>query len=347
MVGNHPSVKGGITSVIGQLLNYDWSTEDIEIKFIPTYIDSNNLKKITYFASAYIKIRKQLQMAWPNVVHIHMSYKGSFRRKYMIHKLCKKYGISDVVHLHGSEFKKWYDESDDRTQEKIRKLLRECTAFIVLGEKWDTVVKTIEPTTNTLVISNAVHIPQEKVQWNEDRFQVLFLGVMIQRKGVVDILKAVNILKNSNKMQNLHFVIAGSGEEEDQLKRQAERLGLTNEIEFVGWITGEKKKRLLRESQVLILPSYYEGLPVAVLEAISYGMPVVATDVGDISSAVHDGVNGYLIQPGDAESLADRIEKIHADKKKYILMSEMSRRIATNNFSDEQFFAQIKKSYQC
>lgn len=346
MVGNHPLVKGGITSVIGQLLSHDWDADGIDMTFVPTYIDKNAIVKAFYFVIAYLKILGIFWLNRPDVVHIHMSYKGSFYRKYSIHKLCKRYKVPDMIHLHGSEFKKWFDESDEKTRNKIRKLLQECDKFIVLGNKWNMSVKEIEPRTNTIIINNTIHIPDDTVQWSENKFQILFLGVLIKRKGIVDLIQAINILKEKKKLHKLSFVIAGSGTDEEYLKKQVNDYDLGSYVKFTGWINGERKEKLLKESQAFVLPSYNEGLPVAILEAMSYGMPIVATDVGDISSAVINDVNGYLIQPGDTNELANCLEKLSSNGSRYLEMSQMSRKIATLNFSDACYFAQIKKCYQ-
>lgn len=346
MLGNHQSVKGGITSVIQQLLSYDWDSVGVEMSFIPTYIETSAIKKTLYFASAYKNIRKCLKSDKPDVVHIHMSYKGSFYRKYAIHKLCRENGIPDIIHLHGSEFQKWYNESNERTQKKIKTMLRECSAFIVLGEKWNAVINSIEPKTNTVVVSNTVHIPEYTAKWNDNKFQMLFLGVLIKRKGVEDLIKAVGLLKESGKLGNLHFVIAGTGAEEEHLKKLANEQQVEQWIEFAGWTDGAAKERYLKESQALVLPSYNEGLPIAVLEAISYGLPVVATDVGDMAAAVKNGQNGFLIQPGDIQELSEKIVQLCSDKENYAKMSFNSKRIASEDFSDEKYFEQIRKCYQ-
>lgn len=344
MVGNDPSVKGGITSVIQQLLEYDWNTVGVEMKFIPTYVDINAIKKITFFISAYEKIKKYIRKNKPDIVHIHMSYRGSFTRAKMIQQLCMKNKIPTVVHLHGSEFKKWFDECNEKKQKEIRQFMKQTGAFVVLGEKWNSTIKKIEKSTKTVVLSNSVRIPVEKVKWN-DEFKILFLGVLIKRKGVSDLLKAIKILEDEDKSSNLKFIIAGGGEEETTLKNEVEQLKVNKLVEFVGWINGDKKKELLKNSQMLVLPSYNEGLPIAILEAISYGMPVVSTNVGDIASAVENDKNGYLIEPGDVESLANSLKKIFENKEKYMEMSNESRMIAECRFSDEKYFYDVKSIY--
>ena len=346
MVGNHPSVKGGITSVINQLLEHDWSAYNIEMCFIPTYSETNNIKKTLFFFVAYIKILSVFLFQRPDVVHMHMSYKGSFKRKYMLHRLCRCFKIRDVIHLHGSEFEKWYLASDTALQAKIRRLLFESSVFVVLGEKWNQTIKRIEPETNTVVVSNTVCIPREKITWNGEDKQILFLGVLIRRKGVDDLLQAIAQLVQSNRDVGMKFVIAGSGEEESALRRKSKELGLDDFVSFLGWTQGKEKDKLFLKSHLLVLPSYNEGLPISILEAISYGMPVVATDVGDISSAVMEGKNGYLIQPGDINGLADRIEQVFASISDYQAMSQESRKLAEQRFSDATYFAQMKACYQ-
>lgn len=344
MIGNDPSVKGGITSVISQIMAYDWEKEGVEIKFIPTYIEATTIRKIVFFADAYRKIRSELINDRPDVVHIHMSYKGSFTRKFIIHKLCKQYGIPDIVHLHGSEFKKWYDESGDRKRKRIRTLLKECSVFIVLGEKWNKTIKEIEPKTNVLVVSNAIHIPSETAKWNEP-FTVLYMGVLIKRKGIADLLRAIKSLQDEKRLGNMKVIIAGSGPEEEILKTLNIELQIEDCVEFVGWVDGTQKEKLYQSCQMLVLPSYNEGLPIAILEAMSYGMPVIATDVGDVSAAVQDNKNGVLIEPGNIKMLCDSIHYICENKKRYREFSANSRRIAEQKFSEDSYFMILKGVY--
>lgn len=342
MVGNHPSVKGGITSVVSQLLAHDWSKDDIDMRYIPTYIETNFIFKITYFLIAYFKIRNYILKSHPDVVHIHMSYKGSFFRKYQIHKLCKKHNIPVVIHLHGSEFKKWYDSSS--IKEEIKTLLRECSRVIVLGEKWNETILNIEPKAKTFVISNTVSIPAEITKYNIP-FNVLYMGVLIKRKGVSDLIEGINYLKNTNRLENIKVTIAGTGEEEAELKRKCSEYNLDNYIEFKGWISGQQKEALYKNCQMLVLPSYNEGLPMSILEAMSYGMPVVSTNVGDISSAVKNGENGYLFDPGNISEMADAIYKIGSDNTLFDKLSRTSRKMAQEKFSDKDYFINIANMY--
>ncbi|MEL7647943.1 MAG: glycosyltransferase family 4 protein [Sedimentibacter sp.] len=344
MCGNHPTNKGGMTSVISQILSHDWDNEGIEIKFVPTFYPGNNAVKSIYFIVACIKILINFIFFRPEIVHMHMSYKGSFSRKYLIHRLCKIFKIKDIIHLHGSEFEKWYKESNCYLQGKIRCLLKECDTFLVLGEKWETVIKNIEPDTNIMLINNAIEIPNTMVSWNDKKCQLLFMGVLIPRKGMFDLLNALKILKDQQKLEKIRLAIAGTGPDEEKLKKFCDENGLNKYVRFCGWVTGDKKNELICSSQVSVLTSYNEGLPISILEAISYGMPVVATDVGDISSAVIDDLNGYLIKPRDIETLIEKILFIN-NQETFTKMSVKSREIAENKFSSKIFYKKLSNCY--
>ena len=121
MVGNDKSVHGGITTVINQLQSYNWKEKQINLDFIPTYIDGNAIKKILFFLIAYIKIFFYMLIKRPSIIHIHMSYKGSFTRAYFIKKLSSLFKVKTVIHLHGTKFKKWYDEDcNKKKKEKVK-----------------------------------------------------------------------------------------------------------------------------------------------------------------------------------------------------------------------------------
>lgn len=347
MCGNHASNKGGMTSVIQQILSFDWGKSGVSIKFIPTYYPANNLVKAFYFVHAYIRIFIYLLVRRPQIVHVHMSCRGSFYRAYMIRQLCCLFHIKDLIHLHGSEFMKWYDSLDATRQGKVKKLLRECTTLIVLGDVWKSRILEIEPRTRIAALSNTVPIPGQRASWNSNPFQILFLGVLIKRKGIYDLLDAMKILLAAGDRHCLRLVISGTGYEEQALKKKCSNSQFGQTVQFVGWTDGEKKRKLLSQSQMLVLPSYNEGLPVAVLEAISYGLPVVASDVGDMKAAVHDSENGYLVAPGDPAALSQAIEKLlDIPQCEWEKFSTASRRIAENKFSDSNYMDSLLKLYR-
>lgn len=345
MVGNDQTVKGGITTVITQFLEYDWANKNIDFKFIPTYVEKNDIIKLLFFVIACIRIFLSMVLWRPDVIHIHMSYKGSFFRANFIQNMSLKFKIRVIVHLHGSEFKKWYNLCDAKKQEKIKGFLKKCDYLIVLGNEWKKNIMEIEPNTKIIVLNNTIKIPELQTKWNDKKFNILFMGVLIERKGVSDLLDAVDLIDDELKSK-IQVTIAGTGKEEKLLKQKCSDLKLDNYINFAGWIDEKEKKKIYLDTQLLVLPSYNEGLPMAILEAISYGIPVVATNVGDISFAVENDINGYLISPHDIEGLKNKIiDVVTKGENNWKKLSENSRTIAIDKFSSDKYMNEFVKLY--
>jgi glycosyltransferase involved in cell wall biosynthesis len=347
-VGNAPSVKGGITSVISQILSHNWNEQNIEMRFIPTFEGGNAVNKAKSFTKGYLHLRKACKSGNVNVVHIHMSHNGSFMRKYYIHKLCKRYDVADIIHLHSSGFVGFYDNSSKYKKGKIRELLTECGCVVALGDEWEHRVKRIAPNANVCVMNNTVALPAEVVDVSKTPVSFLYLGVLVKRKGVIDLLKTVAKLKDTGVLDehSAVFNIGGTGECEAELKTFVEEHKLNDCVQFLGWIDGEEKKKQLLNNEILVLPSYNEGLPIAILEALSYGMPIVATNVGSVAEAVHNGENGFLYEAGDIDALFNSLKEMIESPEIRKAYSKNSRKLAEEVFDDKKYFERLNELYR-
>jgi glycosyltransferase involved in cell wall biosynthesis len=185
-------------------------------------------------------------------------------------------------------------------------------AVIVLGEKWRAFVSSISSNPRVVCIFNPV-VLSTGVEVSLDRRtsgDVLFLGELGSRKGVGDLIRAVASIRD--RMPFVRLILCGNGDSEP-FARQATTCGIGSHVSFPGWVVGAEKAKLMAASAVLALPSYHEGLPMAILEAMGCGLPVVASKVGSIPEAVTDGVEGLLVEPGDVPSLAAALERLLTD----------------------------------
>lgn len=335
--------KGGMNSVIDQLMDHDWG-DGYEFSYLATHITGNPIKKILFFIKAYIKLKQLIRKNKFDIIHIHMSYKGSFYRKYYVSKVCKKHNKKVIIHLHGSEFKNFYKKGDEKRKKQIKELFSSVDTTIVLGKDWEQFISQIAPDANITIINNAISLPafEKKVSNNQRIF--LFLGALIKRKGVIDLLTAAKNMREKGFI-NFKILIAGSGEEENFLKEFVKKNQMMGCIKFLGWITNDQKPDLFRNADVLVLPSYNEGLPVAILEAMSYGLPIISTNVGSIAEAVCENENGFLFNPGDVDSLERALITMSTNNEFWKAASLMSRKICEANFSDVIFFDKIKDIY--
>lgn len=346
IVGSDSSVKGGITTVIDSFFKYNWN-DNIKIELLPTFIEGNAYKKLSFFLKNLIIFIKKLIKNECDIVHIHMSYNGSFYRKLIILNIAKLFKKKVIIHLHGSEFEVFYNKSNTIVKKMIKKLFEKSDTTIVLGEKWKNIIDKIAPKSKVLIFNNAISIPEYSAKWNDNKINILFLGVLIKRKGIYELIEAIKCLDEIGwiKEKSLNFIIGGSGKEEEEVINIIDKYDLNYCIDMKGWIKGEDKNNLLEKSLVFILPSYNEGLPMAILEAMSYGIPVISTNVGSISEVVINDKTGYLINPGNVEEIVNSIKDITNDKVEWEKKSICAKKLIVEKFNEAEYFNRIKKLY--
>lgn len=142
---------------------------------------------------------------------------------------------------------------------------------------------------------------KQKIDKSPEVITFLFFGLITEAKGIFDLIQVIAANKNKYRGK-IKLLIGGNGKVEKLLSLIKE-----NEIEdivvFLGWVNGEKKVNALNRADVYILPSYIEGSPVSILEAMSYGLPIISTKVGGIPELVKNKENGLLIDAGNLEQI--------------------------------------------
>jgi len=143
--------------------------------------------------------------------------------------------------------------------------------------------------------------------------RLLFTGRLAPVKGLPLLLDAVARLRERHP--GLTLMLAGDGPERAALQAQAERLGIAPDVQFLGYQSSDHVRALLQESDVFVLPSFAEGVPVVLMEAMASGVPVVATRVAGVSELVEDGVSGFVVPPADAGALERAISALLDDAR--------------------------------
>jgi len=148
---------------------------------------------------------------------------------------------------------------------------------------------------------------------NQNNPYILYTGSLDALKGLFDLVRAAKYICRDH--QNVKFILAGKGPLEKNLKRLVHSLDLDRNISFVGYINQERLLEYYQEASIFVHPSYHEGLPTTILEAVSCGIPVVATAVAGTSEVITDGETGYLVPPKDPDKLATAILSLLNDKE--------------------------------
>lgn len=140
---------------------------------------------------------------------------------------------------------------------------------------------------------------------------IVFVGNVNREKGIYDLIKAISVLANGGARTTA--VIIGEGPDQFQAMELAQRLDLKDRVKFLGYISSPAElASLIRQAKLFVLPSYTEGLPRAMIESMSLGVPVLVTPAGGIKYVIRNGKNGFLVEAGSSERLAGKIEEILA-----------------------------------
>jgi len=194
-------------------------------------------------------------------------------------------------------------ERDDRFRRKVKIIFSSCDYIISQGSFWRSffVDKFNLPVIKVITIPNWINIDYYDSSKKKigSPLKILFLGWIEKNKGVWEILEAIKRLGNDD------FIVdfAGNGTDFEKLKLAISDENLTDKVNLHNWVYGEQKIELLAKADIFLLPSYREGLPNALLEAMASFTAVIASNVGAIPDIIQSGVNGFLIDPGDVNSL--------------------------------------------
>lgn len=348
MVVPNKMVKGGIAAVVNGYRGSQLE-KDYEITYVESYKDGSKFNKLLKGICGYFHFAYVLMFHKPDVVHIHSSFGPSFYRKMPFIYMASWRKIPIINHIHGADFDEFYVNASEEKKAKIKKVYSKCNVLIALSEEWKERLSQIVPEDRIEIIENYSILHEDAL---EERMQrkcnntVLFLGELGKRKGCYDIPAVIAQVKKS--IPDVNFVLAGAGSEADEaaIRKLIAEKGVSDNVEFPGWVRGDTKDKLLREADVFFLPSYNEGMPMSVLDAMGYGLPVVSTNVGGIPKIVHDEENGYCCDPGDVNRFAEGITEILSDRKERKLFVEASWKIVKEGYSLEAHLNRIEQAYE-
>jgi glycosyltransferase involved in cell wall biosynthesis len=307
MLGASLEQNGGIASVEKLIIQH--IIDDIEIQHITTHDEGSLYHRIMVFAKALAKFLKIMFTQKIDAVHIHLSEGGSVLRKAIFCLLALIFNKPFLIHAHGAEFQVTYAKLPQLAQKFLSTLFQRCQGFIVLSKTWHDyyVLNLSLNPKQVIILPNPCELPIQ-VPDRKDRTQIIlaFCGRIGQRKGTFDLIQAFANLPNEQK-KSAKLILAGDGEIE-KAQELATSLKLINNITFLGWINYTKRDEVLSKADVFILPSYNEGLPMAILEAMGWGLPVISTPVGGIPELVISNQNGLLVTAGNIQQLSEAIQ---------------------------------------
>lgn len=256
------------------------------------------------------KVREALDELKPDIVDLHYRWSGSLIKGVLGYQGPKVYTCHNTLG-EGVGLTHYASELNDRM------FLRHLDKFDRVVCVSDYMKKDVAARgfseDRLQTIYNGVEIPEAPCR---DGDYLLSLGRLVRLKGLDALIRAMQNTK-------CQLRICGEGPERRDLERLSQRLGLTDRIDFMGWISEEEKHRMLCECRMFVIPSVHEAYGMVAAEAMSYGKPVIASNTGGLPEVVGDA--GMLIPPQDEKALAEAISSLDGDAEKRLAMGRAAR----------------------
>ena len=340
MVGVGPNRVGGMWTVAEQYIKDKNFNSKVRLKYVATSTNGSIVTRILYMIKGYVQIWWILKTKTIDIAHIHMAEKGSTFRKGRVVRWCKKNGKKVIIHLHAGPFMAWYDTVSVNKKKKIRDFFSCADRVFVLGEYWKNELTEIIPDNKMFVLYNGVDCP-EKNPYETTSRDIVYFGVMRKEKGTYDLIKAIEVI-NDRLPSDIKVYLCGN-DLEGNIRETITNAGLENRFVLPGWVDGNVKEDIYKKASIDVLPSYYEGLSMTILEAMARGIPVITTNISTMPEVL--GENGVLVQPGDYNDLAEKILQMSLDDVKRIQVSKDEFGRANVLFSKRIFIDNTLKHY--
>jgi glycosyltransferase involved in cell wall biosynthesis len=262
---------------------------------------------------------------------VHFNTVGARPPHPLLPLLCRLFGRTVVCSVHGyraielrsNKMHKW--PWSWIVNAEFRLLLHTADRLIVFSDYMQTLVSRHVPVNRIEVIPLGVNLrayaaQKRTLRKSDETFQIICVARLVPVKGLETLVKAMGIVQRKTEV---HTYIVGVGPLRSKLQVLIDETGLTDKFKLCGFLPDKKKRAYLENSDLFVLPSLFEPIPIAILEGLAAGLPVVASDVGGIPELVRPGVNGLLVKPGNPHDLAAAISKLIDDDK-------LRRKLASN-----------------
>jgi glycosyltransferase involved in cell wall biosynthesis len=304
MAGPDPDAFGGISTVERLMLGQVLSQQEVDVRFVVTHQNGSAALRARVFLKGAAAVVGLLVTRRADVLHLHLSERGSVVRKGLLLHAATILGVPVVLHCHGAEFADELAVMPAARRGLVRGVFSRATHVAVLGEGMvDTVLFAGARAGVVRIAPNPVQLPEHvPSRAPSNRVTALFLGRMSDRKGASKLVRAVALLEPSVRAR-LQLRMFGDGPV-DEIRALVRELGLRDCVFVGGWLAPEARDGELARADVFVLPSCNEGLPMALLEAMAWGLVPLVTPVGAIPEVITHRRNGVLVPPGDILALS-------------------------------------------
>lgn len=336
----------GISSITQFIITFNTKNKYLHFELGRKDSQKRNLTWFINILRVYLKWPYVILSAKIDLIHFNLALtKESIIRDFPLIMMARLFHKPMILHLHGGEFL-MHKKNPFWMNYLLKLVFTHHMPLVVLSPLEEKIIKDKSGNNNIYILPNCIDLKDAK-EYNHDPsynecLKFLFLGRISIDKGLEFIYKAMVSLKE--KGLKYKFLMAGKGPEEEIFKKKfSELLGI--DFEFKGVVAGNQKTELLKECNVFLLPSFYEGLPMALIESMSFGLVPVTTDVGSIKYVINDGINGIFVKPHSSDDIVLAVEKLSKHKKYMHELGSNARQTIFNNFNPEIYISKLNEIY--
>jgi glycosyltransferase involved in cell wall biosynthesis len=250
----------------------------------------------------------------------------------------KLFNIKTMLYIHGNGLTTNKKNHGLINRLAVKIMLSLSKGAFVLGDTMIGDINAYMPESNIFVLPNAIKgncLDKDK-KYNNTKLRVLFLSNLVPEKGPMIFLETAKLIKENNI--NAMFILAGEARNSDfdrEIKNYLNENDLFDTVILPGKVVGNNKEELFLNSDLFVFPTYFEKevAPLVILEAMKYGLPIIASDKGCISELIKDQINGYILKENNSNEICNKIQEIISDDENFNRMSIQSKKIFMDSFS--------------
>ncbi len=303
---------------------------------------------ITWMLAQIILIPRfllELRSFKPGIVHINTALTTlSIFRDSVLTFIARIFGFPVLLHIHGGKFLS--QGFGNRLSLRLTKsMLRLANVVLALSASEKRFIKSLQQKIDVRILRNAV--PFDDVQKFEraptNERSIVFFGRLHEGKGLTEIVRAIKVLVEDG--QEFQFRCYGAGEMADSFVAQMTEI-LGERFYFGGVVSGDEKWRALAESNIFLLPSHYEGLPMSLLEAMAVGCFPIVSDVGSVSEVVENEINGFLIEPRNSEQIVKTLKRLFSGEFDQDKLCKAARSTIKDRYNLTDYLRNLETIYE-
>lgn len=309
----------------------------------------NALQKLARFALSPAQLALLLLRSGADIVHLNVSLDArGYWRDLVYWAVARLLRRRVVNQIHGGAMPQDFFRGNALLTWTLRRFLVSSDSVTVLSSAELKAYRAFDARIKVRLVPNAIDpaglLDQERATGRPGPLRLAYLGRLARAKGLLELVAALALLSGAGRQFTLG--IAGSGPLEAELVAAVRAAGLAERVRFLGNLSGAAKARLFLEAEVFALPSHFEGLPYALLEAMAAGCVPVTTRVAAIPDVVRDGAHGLLVPPRDPRALARALARLDDDRHALARMSAACRSRVREHYTVERLARDLRALYE-